>query len=98
MLPQESRISAIAHDGRLYLKSVRVRLFGAAHGPYSEGENTQGKRLLPLLPKDMLLPADRGSGCYPFFSKCIKTGASLVFRIRNNMKFAEEKILPDVFF
>lgn len=70
-------------------------IIGAAHGPYSEGENTQGKRLLPLLQKDMLLLADRGFGCYPFFSECIKTGASLVFRIRSNMKFAKEKILPD---
>lgn len=24
-------------------------IIGAAHGPYSEGENTQGKRLLPIL-------------------------------------------------
>ena len=47
-------------------------IIGAAHGPYSEGENTQGKRLLPLLQKDMLLLADRGFGCYPFFSNASK--------------------------
>lgn len=70
-------------------------IVGAAYGPYSEGENMQGKRLIRLLQKDMLLLADRGFGCYPFFSECIKTGASLVFRIRGNMKFAREKILPD---
>ena len=45
----------------------------------------------------MLLLADRGFGCYPFFSGCIKTGASLAFQVHGNMKFAKEKNLPDVF-
>ena len=39
----------------------------------------------------MLLLADRGFGCYPFFSGCIKTGASLAFQVHGNMKFAKEK-------
>jgi hypothetical protein len=45
----------------------------------------------------MLLLADRGFGCYPFFSECIKTGTSLAFQVHGNMKFAKEKNLPDVF-
>ena len=95
MFPRENRISAIAHATLLEIGTHAI--IGAAHEPCSEGENIQSKRLLPFLQKDMLLLADRGSGCHPFFSECIKTGASLVFRSRSNMKFAKEKILPDIF-
>ena len=70
-------------------------IIGVAYGPYSEGENTQAKRLLPLLKEDMLLLADRGFGCYPVFAESAKTGAALLFRIRGNMKFTREKVLAD---
>lgn len=43
----------------------------------------------------MLLLADRGFGCHPFFAESAKTGAALLFRIRGNMKFSREKVLAD---
>ena len=67
----------------------------ATHGPFREGENTQAMRLIPHLDSSMLLIADRGFGCYPFFAEAMTSEAALLFRIRNNMKFECEKILPD---
>lgn len=70
-------------------------IFAAAHGPYREHENTLAKKILSYLKAGMLLLADRGFGCYPIYSEAIKSGADLLFRVREKMKFPCLKNLDD---
>ena len=93
MLPRENRIFTIAHDSFTWNRHM-CNYWCGPWALFRRGKYSRQKTFADPA-KDMLLLADHGFGCYPFFSECIKTGASLVFRIRSNMKFAKEKILPD---
>lgn len=62
-------------------------IFAATHGAYREHENTLARKILSCLKSGMLLLADRGFGCYPIYSEAIKSGADLLFRVREKMVF-----------
>ena len=70
-------------------------IFAAAHGVYKDHENILAKKVLSSLKADMLLLADRGFGCYPFYREAVKTGADLLFRVRGVMKFARLTVFDD---
>lgn len=58
--------------------------FAAQFGPYSTGEVTLAKALLPSLTPGMLLLADRGFFGYELFTQAGETGADVLFRVRSN--------------
>lgn len=70
-------------------------LFGAALDSYAVGEITLAAEVVPRLRKGMLCLADRYFPGYPLWKQATQTGAELVWRVRKNIRFAEEKRLPD---
>jgi hypothetical protein len=69
----------------------------AAIGAYSDSEIKLTHQLLessPLTP-EMLLLADRNFYSYQLWNKCAESGASLLWRVKKNLKLNEKKRLPD---
>lgn len=70
-------------------------LFGTRMGPYSTGESTLAREVLPFLRPDMLLLADRLFFGYSMWQAALQTGAALVWRVQNRLLLACEKRLED---
>ena len=70
-------------------------LFGTQMAPYSTGENTLAKAVLPSLRPGMLCLADRGFFCYAMWKLACQTGADLLWRVKSNIKLPRETELPD---
>jgi hypothetical protein len=69
--------------------------FAADVGPYSTGEVTLAKKLLPHLEPGMLLLADRGFFGYELFTQAAATKADLLFRVRANQQLDPHRLLAD---
>ena len=70
-------------------------LFGAALGSYAVGEITLARAVVPHLRKGMLCLADRYFPGYPLWKQAVGTGADLVWRVREKIRFDVEQRLPD---
>jgi hypothetical protein len=70
-------------------------LFGSRMDSYEVGEVTLSEEVLPLLKPGMLCLADRGFNCFRLWKLAQGTGADLVWRLRKDLVFAVEKVLPD---
>jgi hypothetical protein len=70
-------------------------LFGAVLGPYSSGEVTLAKQVIPHLKPGMLCLADRYFPGFRLWKQAVETGADLVWRVRQVIDFPVEKRLPD---
>jgi hypothetical protein len=70
-------------------------LYGAALGSYSTGEITLAKQVVPHLRPGMLCLADRYFPGYALWKRTTDTGAELVWRVREKVRFPVEKELPD---
>jgi hypothetical protein len=70
-------------------------LFGAALDSYSVGEITLARHVVPRLKKGMLCLADRYFPGYPLWKQATGTGAELVWRVREKIRFDVEQRLPD---
>lgn len=70
-------------------------LFGAALDSYSVGEITLARQVVPRLKKGMLCLADRYFPGYPLWKQATGTGAQLVWRVREKIRFDVEQRLPD---
>ena len=70
-------------------------LFGAALGSYATGEITLAKQVVPHLGPGMLCLADRYFPGYALWKQTVETGAELVWRVRENIRFPVEERLPD---
>jgi hypothetical protein len=70
-------------------------LFGLAMGPYSDGETTLARQLLPRLSAGMLLLADRLYFSFDFWNEAAATGADLLWRTRSNHRLPVEDRLTD---
>jgi|SRR5215207_8103218 len=70
-------------------------LFGAALGSYATGEITLAKEVVPHLGSGMLCLADRYFPGYALWKQTVETGAELVWRVRENIRFPVEERLPD---
>jgi transposase IS4-like protein/DDE family transposase len=70
-------------------------LFGAALDSYETGEITLAREVVPHLRPGMLCLADRYFPGYALWEQAVKTGAHLVWRVRENIRFPVEKELPD---
>lgn len=70
-------------------------LFGAALDSYAVGEITLARQVVPRLKKDMLCLADRYFPGYQLWKQATGTGADLVWRVREKIRFEVEQRLPD---
>jgi hypothetical protein len=70
-------------------------IFGAVLGPYSSGEVTLAKQVVPHLKPGMLCLADRYFPGFKLWKQAVETGADLVWRVRQVIDFPVEKRLPD---
>lgn len=70
-------------------------LFGAALDSYEKGEITLAREVVPHLRPEMLCLADRYFPGYALWEQAQKTGAQLVWRVRENIRFPVEEALPD---
>jgi hypothetical protein len=70
-------------------------LYGAALGSYATGEVTLAKQVVPHLGPGMLCLADRYFPGYALWQQTVATGAELVWRVRENIRFPVEESLPD---
>lgn len=70
-------------------------LFGAALGSYATGEITLARQVVPHLGPGMLCLADRYFPGYPLWKQAVETGAHLVWRVREAVRFPVEQELPD---
>ena len=70
-------------------------LFGTVLGPYSSGEVTLAKQVVPHLKPGMLCLADRYFPGFQLWKQAVETGADLVWRVRQVIHFPVEKRLPD---
>jgi hypothetical protein len=70
-------------------------LFGAALGSYAVGEITLAREVVPHLRKGMLCLADRYFPGYTLWRQAVQTGAELVWRVREKIRFPVEQRLPD---
>jgi Insertion element 4 transposase N-terminal/Transposase DDE domain len=70
-------------------------LFGAALDSYAVGEITLAREVVPRLRKGMLCLADRYFPGYPLWKQATRTGAELVWRVRQKIGFDTEQQLPD---
>ncbi len=66
-----------------------------AIGLMTQFEATLAQDLLPAMTKDMLVIEDRGYIGYPWWAAVKSTGAEILCRVRNNMRFACQKRLAD---
>jgi len=70
-------------------------LFGAALDSYEKGEITLAREVVPHLRPGMLCLADRYFPGYALWEQAVKTGAQLVWRVREKIRFPIEEMLPD---
>jgi hypothetical protein len=70
-------------------------IFGTALGSYAVGEITLARQVVPHLRKGMLCLADRYFPGYPLWKQALETGADLVWRVRDKIRFPEKERLPD---
>jgi len=70
-------------------------LFGAALDSYAVGEITLAARVVPHLRAGMLCLADRYFPGYALWRQTVETGAELVWRVREKIRFPVEELLPD---
>lgn len=70
-------------------------LFGAALDSYATGEITLAREVMPHLRPGMLCLADRYFPGYALWDQAVKTGAQLVWRVREKIRFPVEEELPD---
>ena len=70
-------------------------LFAAAIDSYATGEITLAREVLPRLEPGMLCLADRYFPGYALWKEALRTGADLVWRIREKIRLPVEEELPD---
>lgn len=70
-------------------------IFGAALDSYEKGEITLAREVVPHLRPGMLCLADRYFPGYVLWEQAQKTGAQLVWRVREKIRFPIEEVLPD---
>lgn len=70
-------------------------LFGTRLGPYSTGESTLARQVLPFVRPDMLLMADRLFYSYALWREATRTGAALLWRVQQRLRLPCEKRLED---
>ena len=70
-------------------------LFGVEVGSYATGEITLARQVVPHLRPGMLCLADRYFPGYPLWRDAQRTGAELVWRVREKVRFRVEEELPD---
>lgn len=70
-------------------------LFGTRMGPYSTGELTLAREVLPFVRPDMLLLADRLFYSYALWAAALETGAALVWRVQSRLRLPCETRLED---
>jgi len=70
-------------------------LFGACVGPYSTDELTLADKVLLSLRQGMLCLADRFFPGYQLWRAAAKTGADLLWRVRQNARLEVDRRLPD---
>ena len=70
-------------------------LWGAHMDRYATDELTLAEKVIPLLRKGMLCMADRFFPSYKLWQAAAKTGADLLWRVRQNARLDVEKRLPD---
>jgi len=70
-------------------------LFGSRMADYATSEIALAKTILPSLDKSMLCLADRGFFGFAMWKQAAATGASLLWRVRKNIRLPCEKRLPD---
>ena len=70
-------------------------LWGAHMDQYATDELTLAAKVIPLLCKGMLCMADRFFPSYKLWQAAAKTGADLLWRVRQNARLDVDKRLPD---
>ncbi len=84
-------------QARLLGGRVRYAVVGACIAPYRRSEQAMAAELLPAkLSKDMLVLADRNFG-FKLWQTACASGASLVWRVKANLKLEVQQMLPDGF-
>jgi len=61
-------------------------LFGTRMGPFTTGEVTLAREVLPFIGPDMLVLADRLFYSCDLWREALKTGAALVWRVQNRLR------------
>jgi len=70
-------------------------LFGAQLGGYHTGENTLAAEVVECLQPGMLCLADRGFFSYAQWKRARARGADLLWRLKKDLRFPRERVLPD---
>jgi len=70
-------------------------LFGAQLGGYRSGENTLAEEVVGCLQPGMLCLADRGFFSYALWKRARARGADLLWRLKKDLRFPVEQVLPD---
>lgn len=70
-------------------------LFGAQVGGYHTGENTLAEAVVGRLQPGMLCLADRGFFSYELWKRARARGADLLWRLKKDLRFPVEQVLPD---
>lgn len=84
----QARVVAVAECGT-------HAVFDAVIGPYTTSENVLARDLLDRLEPGMLCIADRGFYSFEAWQRASKTGADLLWRVKDNLKLEPVKVLPD---
>ena len=70
-------------------------LFGTSLGSYGTSEIALAEKAMARLRKGMLCLADRGFFSYPLWNRARATGADLLWRVKKDLRFPAEQLLPD---
>ena len=70
-------------------------LLGAAHGPYTVGEQTLARDLVPAFGPDMLTLCDRNFLSHRLARDVLATGAHILWRATASFKLTPVEVLPD---
>ena len=70
-------------------------LFGARLGSYATGEVRLAEEVISGLQKGMLCLADRGFFSYHLWNRARAGGADLLWRLKKDLRFEVEEVLPD---
>jgi hypothetical protein len=84
----QARVVALAECGT-------HAMFDAVIGPYTSSENALTGELVDRLEPGMLCVADRGFYSFEMWQRANKTGADLLWRVRDNLKLDPITDLPD---
>lgn len=84
----QARVVALAECGT-------HAMFEAVVGPYTTSENVLARPLLDRLRPGMLCVADRGFYSFEAWQRASKTGADLLWRVKDDLKLESIKDLPD---